>query len=227
MVRQLPGTRQPLHRHPGWRLVLFLAGEMEEADFGTRALFSRGTFVVRPSFYAHSNSTPKGTGASYVRFGLSPAAARRHFASYGWRARRGRIDVASIDIGRRAAAATGGDDLLDLARHDAYLSPPPASPLSRLASLLEAGPHCLAQAAEELGLRPYQLTRRYVRAFGVSPSKYAREARLQRALAMLAEGSDTLAGIAAAAGFHDQSHLNREIKRETGLTPRGFAAAFA
>lgn len=34
----------------------------------------------------------------------------------------------------------------------------------------------------------------------------------------------SLAGIAAASGFHDQAHLNREVRAPAGLTPRELTA---
>ncbi|SFN65945.1 Helix-turn-helix domain-containing protein [Mesorhizobium sp. NFR06] len=47
--------------------------------------------------------------------------------------------------------------------------------------------------------------------------------RLQRARRMIAE-EDSLAEIAAAAGFSDQSHFNRHFKKAFGLTPGRWAA---
>lgn len=226
IIRQPPGARQSLHRHSDWRVILFLSGATEEVSFGDRGSFRRGAFVVRPPFYAHSDQTVGAQEARYVRLGLTPGAARAYFARHGWRALRGQVQFCSFDLARRVSADAGGDELLALVDGEAYAAHPPASPMRHLAARLDNGPQVLERVADELGLRPYQLTRLFTRAFGVSPREYARQARLQRTMAMLSAGVDTLAGVAQAAGFHDQSHLNRELKRETGLTPRGFASAF-
>jgi AraC-like DNA-binding protein len=68
-------------------------------------------------------------------------------------------------------------------------------------------------------MAPYELTRRFSAEFGMTPSAYRRHARLQRAIQMLSEGAAHLAQIANAAGYHDQSHLTLELRREVGLTP--------
>lgn len=225
IVRQEPGALQSLHRHVDWRLIVYLDGVTQEGSFGEAARFERGDFKVRPSFYMHANLTCA-AGAAYVRLDLSGRACRNHFKRHGWRAMRGRVDLDALDLARRAAIPGGGDDLLALAMDKAYRPAAPQSHLQNLAALLmQASPPALGLAAESMGLRPYQLTRRFARAFGLCPRAYQRQARLQRALAMLAEGADSIAHIAAATGFHDQSHLSHELKRETGLTPRGFAGA--
>jgi len=226
IIRQPSGARQSLHRHSEWRVVLFLAGVTEEASFGDLGSFRRGAFVVRPPFYAHSDQTVGADDARYVRLRLTPRAARAYFARHGWRVLRGDAKLDGLDLARRVSAEAGGDELLALVDGEAYAARPPASPMRHLAVRLGNGPQVLERVADEMGLRPYQLTRLFTRAFGVSPREYARQARLQRTLAMLSEGVDTLAGVAQAVGFHDQSHLNRELMRETGLTPRGFASAF-
>lgn len=226
-VHRPAGARQAFHRHDDWRLVVFLAGETLEADVGAQGEFLRGTFVVRPPFYVHSDTTLGKRGSAYVRLALSRHAAQKHFARCGWRAMRGKIDLQHADLARRVEASAGGDEILQCMDGAAYASAPDSAPLDRLAKEMSGAPRRLALAAGELGLRPYQLTRKFVQAFGTTPREYARQARLQRAMAMLAENRDTIAGIATTAGFHDQSHLCRELKRETGLTPRAFAHALA
>ena len=49
--------------------------------------------------------------------------------------------------------------------------------------------------------------------------------RVERAKELLRHGDDTLAAIAAAVGFADQSHFTAAFRRETGLTPGRFRAA--
>lgn len=70
----------------------------------------------------------------------------------------------------------------------------------------------------ESGLSPRQLERMTKRYYGMPPKKLARKYRALRAANRIARGDsldDTELGLA----FYDQSHLTREIKQFTGLTP--------
>jgi AraC-like DNA-binding protein len=70
----------------------------------------------------------------------------------------------------------------------------------------------------ESGLSVRQLERMTKRYYGMPPKKLARKYRALRAASRIAHGDsldDTELGLA----FYDQSHLTREIKQFTGLTP--------
>ena len=71
---------------------------------------------------------------------------------------------------------------------------------------------------DQSGLSPRQLERMTKRYYGMPPKKLARKYRALRAASRIAHGDsldDTELGLA----FYDQSHLTREIKQFTGLTP--------
>jgi AraC-like DNA-binding protein len=73
----------------------------------------------------------------------------------------------------------------------------------------------LARAAH-WSLRTLQT--RFLAAVGLSPKEFARILRLQATLRALG-GDSPLADLACDAGFADQAHATRELKRVTGLTP--------
>jgi AraC family transcriptional regulator len=81
-------------------------------------------------------------------------------------------------------------------------------------------PLSLNAIAEEVGIHPMHLTRTFRRYFGCSIGAHLRELRVQHACRLLATSNRPLAEIAMSAGFCDQSHLCRAIRRRTGLTPR-------
>jgi AraC-like DNA-binding protein len=68
------------------------------------------------------------------------------------------------------------------------------------------------------GLSPRQLERNTTRYYGMPPKKLARKYRALRAAHLLAHG-DSLNESELALAFYDQSHLIRELKQFTGLTP--------
>src|SRR5690606_25358395 len=80
----------------------------------------------------------------------------------------------------------------------------------------------VAELAQGFGIRPDRLSKRFKMRFGVSPRAYAKAARLERAMAQLALGAGSMAEIAAACGYFDQSHLSRDMKRATRMTPLEF-----
>lgn len=63
------------------------------------------------------------------------------------------------------------------------------------------------------------LTREFRKQFGVTVGEYIRQIRLDFACAQLASGRRSLAAIADAAGFADQSHFTRVFRRRMGVTP--------
>lgn len=77
--------------------------------------------------------------------------------------------------------------------------------------------------AREVGWCQRQLERRFREQVGLSPKVVARIMRLRHTVRLLLEGR-LVCDAAAEAGYHDQSHLSREFRKMTGLSPRRFTA---
>ncbi len=82
----------------------------------------------------------------------------------------------------------------------------------------------LDELASIAGLSRFALCRAFRGAYGVSPHAWLLERRLTRARHYLAAGVPA-AEAALAAGFADQSHLTRHLKRRFGMAPGRFARA--
>jgi AraC family transcriptional regulator len=82
----------------------------------------------------------------------------------------------------------------------------------------------LDDIAAAANLSPSQLTRLVKQTLGVSPYQHVIQVRVNNARHLLSAGSGrrSLAEIASAVGFADQSHLTRHFKRLTGVTPRRY-----
>jgi AraC family transcriptional regulator len=80
----------------------------------------------------------------------------------------------------------------------------------------------LAEIAEAAHLSPFHLSRLFKKATGRTPHQYLLEVRVNSARALLTAGAGarSLADVAAAVGFADQSHLTRHFKRVLGVTPK-------
>lgn len=126
------------------------------------------------------------------------------------------------------------DGLLEhLAAH--HLSTAPARPRGRMhASALKrledfiqsnlAEPLDLDSLAAVVGYTRFHFARLFRATMGVSPHRYVVRRRLQRARALLRDGEDSLAQVAVATGFTDQSHLSNWMRRVYGATPMQLAA---
>lgn len=68
----------------------------------------------------------------------------------------------------------------------------------------------------------YQILRMFSRELGTTPHAYLTQHRVKRAKRMILKGS-SLADVASACGFSDQSHLTRSFARQMGVTPGRFS----
>jgi AraC-like DNA-binding protein len=84
--------------------------------------------------------------------------------------------------------------------------------------LIEPGDPDVDLLAAATGLSLRQLERMTKRHYGMPPKKLARKYRALRAAQALAHG-DSLDDAGLGLAFYDQSHLIREVKQFTGLTP--------
>lgn len=84
----------------------------------------------------------------------------------------------------------------------------------------------LAAVAEAVGVHPVHLAREFRRHYKCTAGEYVRRLRIESARRELAQSQASLAVIALAAGFSDQSHLTREFKRMTGYTPLQYRNLF-
>jgi len=103
--------------------------------------------------------------------------------------------------------------------------PRPSPEVSQaLTVLVEShGRQPIGHLATETGWSHKHLITRFKRQVGVTPKMAARLIRFETVRRRLAGGSHGWARIAAEAGYADQSHLVREFRQFSGLTPTAFA----
>jgi AraC family transcriptional regulator len=80
-------------------------------------------------------------------------------------------------------------------------------------------PLTVTELAAVAGVSPTHFTRLFRRQTGEPPYRYVRKRRLDRAERLIVGTQLSLAAVAAAVGFSDQSHLSRVMRAERGLTP--------
>lgn len=83
----------------------------------------------------------------------------------------------------------------------------------------------LDELAAAAGLSRFHLIRVFQRRYGVTPFAYQRNRRIEKARVVLRTGS-SIADVAAAAGFADQSHLGRSFRAVMGSTPGQYRQSY-
>jgi AraC family transcriptional regulator len=81
----------------------------------------------------------------------------------------------------------------------------------------------LRELASAAGLSRFHFSRLFKRHLGLSPAKYVERARIEQAKALIVSAEMSLANIAQAVGFADQSHFSRRFRFYEGRTPAAFA----
>lgn len=83
----------------------------------------------------------------------------------------------------------------------------------------------LDAAAAVAGVHKVHLAREFRRHYHCTPGEFVRRRRVEHAFHLLAHSEMTLAAIAYACGFADQSHFTGVFKRHAGITPAKFREA--
>lgn len=84
-----------------------------------------------------------------------------------------------------------------------------------------------ADMARAVGMSPRAFERSFVREYGLPPQQYLKRLRIQTACRMLVDTRESLAAVSLRCGFADQSHLTREFRRVTGMTPGMYRETYA
>lgn len=84
----------------------------------------------------------------------------------------------------------------------------------------------LLSLSEMVGVHPVHLAREFRRFHHCTVGEYVRARRIEFACRQIATTDAPLSDIAHAAGFFDQSHFARTLKKFVGLTPGEYRAAF-
>ena len=97
----------------------------------------------------------------------------------------------------------------------------------RAVALLEADPaRTVADVADDVGWSHAHLVRRFTQVVGLAPRSLGAITRTRRLLADLDVFTDPPWGeLATRHGWYDQSHLIRDFKRHTGVTPSAYVRA--
>ena len=217
-----PNERQFLHRHPQTRLIVILNGAFREDGIGAAGEFENGDIIIRPAFVCHGDIAST-EGASYLQFSEAPGFLNRRCIGRVRRVLRGRMDLSDPSVRRALRSKNASSYIAEQTLFAAYAQFDDDCGFCGAAARLATDAVLnIANLAAEFDMRPDRFSKRFRSKFGLSPRAYANEARLERALELLAMGSGSSAEIAASCGYFDQSHMAKAVRRAMNMTPLEF-----
>jgi AraC-like DNA-binding protein/quercetin dioxygenase-like cupin family protein len=227
------GREMAAHAHRTANVSLLLAGEMKEDLDGIDERCAPLSVVLRPAGTVHATRSGA-RGARSLVLELSPVLEerlRRRSALLDrcrWIHDAGPAAACILRLWRALRAGTCPDGpfierwFAEFTAAAAPFAPRAARAHVRAAiDLIERQPGAgqTSHLARRLRLHPVYLARLFRERLGCSPTQFRIRRQVRAAVDRLVGTDDPLARIALDAGFADQAHLSRRLKRETGLTP--------
>jgi AraC-like DNA-binding protein len=80
--------------------------------------------------------------------------------------------------------------------------------------------------ARHVGMSPSHFAHRFSAIASVSPMRYLKHVRLERARQLLLLESERASAVASRVGYASEAHFNRDFKRQFGLAPASYVRAF-
>ncbi|KAF3884562.1 MULTISPECIES: helix-turn-helix domain-containing protein [Nostocales] len=82
----------------------------------------------------------------------------------------------------------------------------------------------LADLAQLLGMSQFHFSHLFKRSLGIAPYQYLLQQRIERAKQLLKQTDQLIVDIALECGFNSHSHLSKQFRQLTGITPRTYRA---
>ncbi|WP_426701897.1 helix-turn-helix transcriptional regulator [Rhodanobacter sp. Col0626] len=229
----------PMHEHDDAYLCLVAAGSYTQQCAGRDSECRSGMLLVHPQGLRHANRFSR-QGARCLSIFLSAELGASDGVNHLLEDNRQlRLPDSARLLARIESELAATDDaaalalqsaVLELLAHACRHGEGEQRPgwLVRVIERLHDDPRAsvsLSELAALAHVHPSHLARRFQQAQGVSVGEYQRRLRIAMARKALARGTQSIAEVAAEAGFADQSHFARVFKRVVGRSPRDFRQA--
>jgi len=83
----------------------------------------------------------------------------------------------------------------------------------------------LADLAQLLGMSQFHFSRLFKQSLGISPHQYLLQQRVERAKQLLKQTKLSVVEVALQSGFNSHSHLSKQFRQLTGMTPKAYRAS--
>lgn len=230
-----PNLRQPRHSHEAASFSFVMAGSFVERCGRKSFLHRPSTVIFHPPEKSHAVSFEAGVRILNVAFDRERLAAVREYSAVLDRPDSFRTDAIDRLARRIYREFQEPDAFSALAIDGLTLEILAAASRRQLAGCRDfprwleqtrdflhanfADSFFVADVARLAGVHPVHLARVFRRRFGCTIGEYVRRLRVDFARREISATETPLSEIALAAGFSDQSHLNRTFKSVFGRTP--------
>lgn len=213
-----PGQGVPRHRHFEAYATIVIEGAYEQSAYAGRMRVSAGDVLIQPTLDCHANAML----SRGIRLQRLPWPRESGLG--------GVYRIGNIDAILKAATSeilVASAMLVATIRRASPLVPR----IERIGDLLAADiagdPDLpIGEWAECIGVARESATRSFSHAFGVSPARFGAELKARSAWLRAIASRERLCEVAAGAGFCDQAHMTRAVKRLTGDTPASWRRSF-
>jgi AraC family transcriptional regulator len=236
-----PASRMPAHVHESASICLTLTGNGIEIINGVRVVTEPGCVLMRGPNMMHADQYGAAAHRGFMieleqkwlntcRHFLRVFEEHRHFTG-------GPVPALALRIYRESrvkdsvAAVIVEGLMLEMLGHASrsLIKTPVRAPawLTQARELVHGRFNDslnLVEIAQAVGVHPTHLARTFKKHYRTTVGEYVRRLRLDWATRRLSETEDSIAEIALAAGFYDQSHFSHLFKQHTGFTPAEFRA---
>jgi AraC family transcriptional regulator len=240
-TRYAPTTRLPAHSHQHGYFCLVRRGHYRETYCGRERLCGPLTVAFHPAGEVHAEEFGDDETWSFNIEVANSWMARWSNLGFDWSGASEGGALAGLAL-RLYTEFLHDDDAAPMAIEGLTLeimaerwrglepirAPSPPRWLTRVHQIIHddfAEPLTLAELAHEAGVHPVYVATAFRRQYGCTVGQYLRQRRVESACQQLKGSAATLAQIALAAGFADQSHFSRVFKRLIGVTPGAFRHA--
>jgi AraC family transcriptional regulator len=231
-------SKSPTHLHENARFVFVLRGAFTEEYEHKRRQCQSLTMIVRPPFEKHSENY-HGKGIICLSVDVEPQWLERlqqynvnlnRSADFRSRNLSALIMKLSSEFAALDAASSLAIDALlleiavEVSRQEKKFVAAGKVPcwLGEARDFIHAeyvSNLTIGEIAAAANIHPVHLSRMFRRYYGCTIAEYIRRLRVEAASHALAESDESLAEIAAASGFSDQSHFSNLFKRLMNVTP--------
>jgi AraC family transcriptional regulator len=234
------GVSLPMHCHANSYLTLVLSGTYIERHSHRELEWCAGALHLLPAGERHDNQFP--AAARLLRVKIEPAAIQRLGQEHACCLAEPREITGPLSkwlANRMIREFMAQDDIAPLAMEGVLLEMLAESARSCDEMRASYGPNWLRLVRESLedsylqaprladlaaiaGVHPVHVSREFHRHYGMTIGEYIRKRRIEHASELLSNSELSLAEIASACGFSDQSHFCALFRKHSGLTPAKF-----
>jgi AraC-like DNA-binding protein len=226
-------TDVPLHTHQNWELVYHREGVVQSIQNNESFEMRPGMAIVHPPGVKHRDIHSEDWSVYFIQFKVEGKFLWPRLIHDNENRSIERVCDAILrefhgrDYGNTRLLRTLVDELdvlLQRVKVRESLSPS-ARIVSEAKRILEErynDPPSVSELASLVGVSHSWLYLHFTDICGVSPKQYLQSVRMKHVLDLLKYTRHTLDWIAASCGFNSVSHLSRQVKAVTGLTPGAF-----